>query len=422
MMYSFGTMFLTQYQGKILGPVAWVLGKILNGIYVVLSQVGIENAGLCIIIFTFLVNALIIPFNIKQQKFSKLSSVMQPELAKINEKYKNRKDTESVQKMQLETQAVYQKYGVNPTAGCLPLLITMPILLALYRVIYAIPAYVDSIGALYYNIANVLQEQDYLQYMTQMIAELRVNTSGWGDISKEISAAHLVDILSSFRGVNWDALVQQFPDIADVVRTNSEKIMHINTIFGGVNIVDTPGYKFPGIILPILAVVLQLIQVRLMPQQTAAGNEEMNTTMQSMKMMNTIMPVFSGLMCIMLPIGVGIYWVAGYVFRIVQQLCINQYMKKIDVDALIKKNVEKVKKRNEKLGIDPEAVQKYAMQRTSSMGETKSRQASMASKANINVNRKEDVSVKNKGAEYRPGGIAQKAHLVSRNGSGREDK
>ena len=89
-------MLLTQYQGKILGPVAWVLGKILNGIYIALSQFGIENAGLCIIIFTFFVNALIIPFNIKQQKFSKLSSVMQPELAKVNEKYRGKKDTESM--------------------------------------------------------------------------------------------------------------------------------------------------------------------------------------------------------------------------------------------------------------------------------------------------------------------------------------
>ena len=175
---SYGTLFLTQYQGKILGPVAWVLGKILNWIYLGLSQIGIENAGLCIIIFTFIVNAFLIPFNIKQQKFSKVSSVMQPELAKINEKYKNKKDTESVQRMQLETQAVYQKYGVNPTSGCLPLLITMPILLALYRVIYAIPAYVDSIGQLYYNIANALRGQDYLSYMTGLIKELRVSTAG----------------------------------------------------------------------------------------------------------------------------------------------------------------------------------------------------------------------------------------------------
>ncbi len=419
MIDSYGIMLLTQYQGKILGPVAWVLGKILNGIYLALSQIGIENAGLCIIIFTFFVNALMIPFNIKQQKFSKLSSVMQPELAKINEKYKNRKDTESMQKLQLETQAVYRRYGVNPTSGCLPLLITMPILLALYRVIYAIPAYVDSIGALYYNIANVLQEQDYLEYMTGLLSELRVMTNGWGDISKEISTTHLVDILSQFRSANWEALIAQFPEIADTIRVNSEKIMHINTIFGSVNIVDTPGYKFPGILLPILAVVLQLIQVRLMPQPSTNGQEEMNATMQSMKMMNTVMPVFSGLMCIMLPIGVGIYWVAGYVFRIIQQICINQHLKHIDVDEMIRKNVEKVKKRNEKLGIDPEAVQKYAVQRTSSINT--SAQKSTAGKANLNVNRNKNSGNGNT-TEYKPGSIAQKAHLVSRNSSGREDK
>lgn len=421
MIYSLGTMFLTQYQGKILGPVAWVLGKILNGIYIVLSQFGIENAGLCIILFTFFVNALIIPFNIKQQKFSKLSSVMQPELAKINEKYKGKKDNESMQKMQLETQAVYRKYGASPTAGCLPLLITMPVLLALYRVIYAIPAYVDSIGALYYNIANVLKEQDYLSYMTQIMKDLRVNTAGFSDITKEISATNLVDILSQFRSANWTDLMQQFPEIADIIQVNSEKIMHINTIFGGINIVEAPGYKFPGVILPILAVILQLIQVRLMPQPNA-GNEEMNATMQSMKTMNTIMPIFSGVMCIALPIGVGIYWVSGYAFRIIQQLCINQYMKKIDVDDLIAKNVEKAKKRNEKLGIDPEALQKYAMQRTSNINDVKRNKASTAGKANLNVNRNNKSANGQNHVEYKPGSIAQKAHLLSREHSGREDK
>ncbi len=419
-MINCGFVLLTQYQGKILGPVAWVLGKILNGIYIALSQFGIENAGLCIIIFTFFVNALIIPFNIKQQKFSKLSSVMQPELAKVNEKYRGKKDTESMQRMQLETQAVYQKYGVNPTSGCLPFLITMPIILALYRVIYAIPAYVDAIGILYYNIAAALEGQNYLEYMTNMISELAVRTAGWGDITNEISQMHLVDILSQFKTADWDALIAQFPDIAEIIRTNSEKIMHINSFIGGLNIADTPGYKPPGIFLPILAVVMQLIQVRLMPQPASQG-QEMDATMQSMKVMNTFMPIFSGLTCIILPIGVGVYWVSGYVFRIIQQLCINQYMKKVDINKMIEKNVEKAKKRNQKLGIDPEAVQKYAMQRTSNIKET-TKQISTAGKANLDVNRNKKGNAGKSNVEYKPGGIAAKAHLVSRGSSGREDK
>ena len=63
-------VFLTQNGGAILGPIAKVLGWILNGIFEFLSNFGVQNAGICIIIFTFLVNALMIPLTIKQQKFT----------------------------------------------------------------------------------------------------------------------------------------------------------------------------------------------------------------------------------------------------------------------------------------------------------------------------------------------------------------
>ena len=138
-------VFLTQYNGAILGPIAKVLGYILQGIYAFFDLFGIHNTGLCIIIFTFIVNALMIPITIKQQKFSKLNTIMAPEIQAIQEKYKNKKDQDSVRKMQMEQQAVYSKYGVSSTAGCLPLLITFPIFFALYRVIYNVPAYVPQI-------------------------------------------------------------------------------------------------------------------------------------------------------------------------------------------------------------------------------------------------------------------------------------
>jgi len=412
-------MFLTQYQGKILGPFAWVLGKILNGIYLVLSQIGIENAGLCIIIFTILVNALLIPLNIKQQKFSKMTSVMQPEINKISEKYKNKKDPESQQKMQLETAAVYQKYGVSPSSGCLPMLISMPIILALYRVIYAIPAYVDVIGDLYSHIAEALLTQDYFEYMKEIYSTVRVTAFTMSADATSISAQNLIDIMTNFKQTNWDALIAQFPDIADIISTYSQKIMDINTFIGGINIAESPGWHFPGILLPILAMVTQLIQARLMPQPQQQDSEA-NTAMQSMKTMNTVMPIFSGVLCISLPIGVGLYWVTGTVFRIVQQLCFNRYMRNIDVDSMIAKNQEKVKKRNEKLGIDSEAFQKYAMQRTSNMGTEKK---STAGKASIDVNRNTNNPYGQKGNASAPkGSIAQRAHMLSQKNSGREDR
>ena len=69
------SVILTTYQGAILGPVARLLGYILQALYALLSNFGIENAGICIILFTFIVNALMLPLQIKQQKFAKMSSI-----------------------------------------------------------------------------------------------------------------------------------------------------------------------------------------------------------------------------------------------------------------------------------------------------------------------------------------------------------
>ncbi|MCR5451708.1 MAG: YidC/Oxa1 family membrane protein insertase, partial [Lachnospiraceae bacterium] len=136
-------MLLTQDEGKILGPVVKLLGFILNGIFNVLNMIGIPNVGLAIIIFTLIIYICLLPLTIKQQKFSKLSAIMSPELNSIKEKYKGKTDQVSMQKQNEEMNLVYKKYGVSPTGSCVQLLIQMPILLALYRVIYNIPAYVD---------------------------------------------------------------------------------------------------------------------------------------------------------------------------------------------------------------------------------------------------------------------------------------
>ena len=120
-------ILLTKSSVPIIGQVASIMGWIMDGIYRVLDLVGIQNLGLCIIIFSIIIYALMTPLQVKQQKFSKLSSVMQPELQKIQKKYKDKKDQASVQKMQEETQLVYQKYGVSPTGSCVQLLIQFPV-------------------------------------------------------------------------------------------------------------------------------------------------------------------------------------------------------------------------------------------------------------------------------------------------------
>ena len=149
-------ILLTQHDGWLLGPIAKILGVIMDVIFNFLDLIGIPNIGLSIILFTIVVYLLMLPMTIKQQKFSKLSAKMQPELQKITKKYEGKKDQASMMLQQEETKAVYDKYGTSPTGSCLQLLIQMPILFALYRVIYAIPAYVGKIKEIYIPLVNKL--------------------------------------------------------------------------------------------------------------------------------------------------------------------------------------------------------------------------------------------------------------------------
>lgn len=347
------SVFLTTYQGAILGPIARLLGYILQGLYSVLSVVGIENTGICMILFTFIVNALMIPMQIKQQKFAKMSSVMNPELMAIQEKYKNKKDQESQQKMSLETQAVYQKYGVSPVSGCLPMLITLPILFALYRVIYNIPAYVPQVYDIYDGLAKVLQEagvtvsqladKSYISNPTYVVTQaVKAAKADAGNIN------YYIDVLSQFNSSGWDVLIKNHPDLSEIITKTAHQARDIN-YFLGLNIADTPKIKSFSVIIPIFSIVTQYISTKLSmagTQQQTANSD--NPMAQSMQTMNTVMPFMTGFMCLMFPIGVGIYWIAGNVFRIFQQLCINLYFSKINMDDLIKENVEKAKKKYEK--------------------------------------------------------------------------
>ncbi|GAA4724481.1 membrane protein insertase YidC [Brevibacillus fulvus] len=107
-------------------PLSWLIKEatfLLGGSY-----------GLGILVATILIRLLILPLMIKQIKSSKMMQVLQPELQKIREKYKN-----DPQKAQQETMLLFQKNNVNPLAGCLPMLVQMPILIAFYHAIIRTP-------------------------------------------------------------------------------------------------------------------------------------------------------------------------------------------------------------------------------------------------------------------------------------------
>ncbi|SHN33090.1 YidC family membrane integrase SpoIIIJ [Gracilibacillus kekensis] len=109
-------------------PLSWLIVKVaefFNAEY---------GYGLSIVIVTILIRLVLLPLNIKQLKSSKAMQAIQPELQKVREKYSS-KDQQTQQKLQQETMELFQKNGVNPLAGCLPIIVQMPILIAFYHAI-----------------------------------------------------------------------------------------------------------------------------------------------------------------------------------------------------------------------------------------------------------------------------------------------
>ena len=93
------------YDFFIIRWIAQILGVIMSALYSLFSFVGIYNIGLCIVAFTIIVKMLMFPMTLKQQKFTKVSSVMQPELQAIQKKYQNKKDNDSMIRMQQEQES-----------------------------------------------------------------------------------------------------------------------------------------------------------------------------------------------------------------------------------------------------------------------------------------------------------------------------
>ena len=407
-------MVLTK-AGSILGPIATVLGYVMDILFRFTSSFGVFNVGLCIILFTIVMKTLMIPLTIKQQKTTKLMSVMNPEIQAIQKKYKGKSDQESMQRQNVEIQAVYEKYGTSMTGGCLPLLIQMPILLALYRVIYNIPAYVPSVRVYFDNVVTPLMGQaDYAQKL-QEITNIATACGGKLDKFDFTNANRLVDMLYKFSTSQWGELQALFPAISDVIGQNAAVVERMNT-FLGLNMAEAPGWvpSFAWII-PVLAAVSQWYSTKLMSgNQPSTSADAENPMAQSMKTMTTTMPLFSAFICITMPAGLGIYWIATSVVTIIQQLIVNAYMDKVNIDDMIAKNLEKVNKKRAKQGLPPAKVTQNATASLKAIKaeEEKEKVAEEVKKEKIAKQIEESSKYYNTNAK--PGSLASKAAMVQK--------
>jgi YidC/Oxa1 family membrane protein insertase len=345
---------VTAANWPIVGQLCWLLGKVMNFIYTMLTDTfNLQNGvvGLSIIIYTIIVYTCMLPMTINQQRTSKMSTVMNPEIQAIQKKYKNRKDQASMMKQQEEIQQVYDKYGTSMMGGCLPLLIQMPFLFALYPVIYSIETYVPAIKSAPESVQRFLTIPNLKEAPIQMIRNS-------GDYA--IPAAAII---------------------------------------------------ITAILLPVLSGATQMLNIKLSQSVTGQQLDKDNPMAGTMKTMNTTMPLLSVFMVFTLPTGIGLYWIISAVVRTLQQIVINKHLSKMSVEDLIEKNKEKAKEKAKKRGERAERINEMAQANTKSMKKTASKKVS----AEIEKEKELKVEKARQNAKNaKPGSLANKANMVER--------
>jgi len=445
------SIILTQNETFIIGQVAWLLGKIMDAIFNVIDFIGIPNIGLAIILFTIVVNLLMLPLTMKQQKFSKLSAKMNPELQAIQNKYKDKKDNESMMAMQQETKALYAKYGVSPTGSCLQLLIQMPILFALYRVIYSMPAYVNKIYDAFAVLAEKIIKVDNGAFLQNSGVESIAQTVAmYGNTIKEGNMTNgVIDVLNKLSTTDM-AVISDHYGLADLAH-NGQLILSNGTTRGlidtynnflGLNMGNSPSHIISqavetgawilvvgALMIPILSAVTQWINTKLMPQQENNSNDQSNSMVNSMKTMNKIMPLMSAWFCFTLPCGMGLYWIAGSVVRSIQQVAINKYIDRMNIDDIIKNNsaktakqIEKNQKLREKMEKQQALIDEYSKIKTkniqgkanvSTSGKTQQTVRNTNSNTSNNASKNtSSANAKTTSGNAKPGSMMAKANMV----------
>lgn len=387
--------------GDIIDFIALLMGYIMQALFFI---TGGFNIGLCIILFTIIVRLMMMPMTIKQQRFSKLSAMMQPELAAIQNKYKGKNDTASMQKMQLETKAVYEKYGTSPTGGCLQMFIQLPIFYGIFAVVRDIPYYVPRVKALFEPVISAITG---VANYSQVLIDSGLTTATYD------TEDALLKFLNAFSSDQWETLQNAFSSygngISDTIAQQSEQILHVNNFFG-INLATAPGFKLSlALLIPLLAGLTQWLSVKLMQAKNPVNNDdENNTAAQSMKMMNTMMPIISAVFCISMPSGLGLYWIMGSVVQCIQQIFINKYMDKVDVEELIAKNMDKVNKKRAKKGLPPKKVDTSAVTKYEEAVQRKEDEVARRGERAKEI--KESTEYYNQNAK--PGSLAAKANMV----------
>jgi len=351
----------------------WIIDLIFGGI---LNITTANALGIAIILMTIIFRFALLPLTLKSQQSMMKMRELKPELDKLKAQYGNSKDPELMKKYQREQSALMSKHGANPLMGCLPLLIQMPLFIGLNTVMRNSAVYIGNLRGRYEYLAEKLLEIPELIIHGGAIHQIAivppvetgnaVGPSGLGTIiptgrdnwmeNLEVIRAdihreglqlttsdelrdyianhdldaivlsipeHLARVISRFETADWNVVYDAVYAIAGEAQHDAivYAVNNISTIetFLGVSMVENG-----GILIAVLTGISMFFSSWLMQQRTYDPNADAQAAMMQ-KMMLFVMPVMIAFFTINLVAAVGIFWITGQIFQIVQDLI---YLKK----------------------------------------------------------------------------------------------
>ena len=315
-----------------------LLLTIMRGLHAI-----INNYALTIIVFTILIKLVVMPLNLKSRKSTQRMTAVQPKMQALQEKYKDDQE-----KLNQKLQELYRKEGVSPMGGCLPMIISMFILFAMFYAMrtFANEQLVSQFLTFYHNptidpstltdgflwIRNLwMPDSPFATYMPDVQSLQLVDFDVWNNVSANLVASGVIPEALNFADRN--AMMAYITDVVTPFIASDAYAPYVAPVTGLGNlnilgIIKFTIYKFGNgwFILPIVSVLTQILMQNMTMAQTMAANPQAG----SQKTMLYVMTFMSLYFCAIYNSAFALYWVISNIYAIVEHLAFDKYFKAQD--------------------------------------------------------------------------------------------
>lgn len=267
-----------------------------------------NNYLLALLLFSLALQIILLPLAIKQQKNSIKQARLDPKVKAIRKKYAGRNDQATQQKMNNEIMELYQRESFNPMGGCLPLLIQMPILFALYNVVISPLKYICGFGI---EVISNIQAKVY-ELMSA------AGTEGFEMFAAD-RAVRQLDLIRRMRELGIENFVGENGEVI------TEEILPNFTVLGLDLSARPVDQMWPLIIVPVLTLVFTLASQWITKKFSYNPNPEQQKDM-SMKIMMWSMPALSVYIAFTVEATIGSYWIFRNILSTIQTIILAKVM------------------------------------------------------------------------------------------------